>query len=76
VDTYLQEKRKAKVVEAVPPGQPPMWLGQPAATWRLTALVKLVELPHGPINTPLRWKSEHTHHTLEIALTKLSFLVQ
>jgi hypothetical protein len=34
-----------------------------------------VELPHSPINTRLWWKSEDTHHYLEIPLAKLSFLV-
>jgi hypothetical protein len=33
---------------------------RPTTTWRVTALAKSVELPHSPINTPLRWKSEHT----------------
>jgi hypothetical protein len=41
-----------KVVEAVPPSRPATWLGQPTATWRVTAL-ELVELPHGCINTHL-----------------------
>jgi hypothetical protein len=39
------------------------WLGRPAATLRVTASTKLVELPHGPINTPLPVKVDtHTPH--------------
>jgi hypothetical protein len=43
-----------KSVEASPPGRP--------ATWWVTASPKLVELPHGPVNTPYWWKSKHTPH--------------
>jgi hypothetical protein len=56
VDTCLHEKRMAKAVEAIIP------TGRPTATWRVTTSVELVELPHGPINTPIQWKSEHTPH--------------
>jgi hypothetical protein len=59
VDTCLHEKRKAKTVEAVPPG----------------SLAKSVELPHSPINTPSVEIRTHTHHYLEISHAKLSFLV-
>jgi hypothetical protein len=51
-----------KLVEATPPGRLATWLGRLATTWRQTDFSKLVELPHGPINTPLRWKWEHTPH--------------
>jgi hypothetical protein len=37
-----------------------IFIGRPAATWRVTASAKLVELPHGPINTPTG-ESRHTH---------------
>jgi hypothetical protein len=49
-------------VEASPSGWPTMWLGLLAATWHVTTSAKSVELPHGPINTPYRWKSKHTPH--------------
>jgi hypothetical protein len=48
-------RRWRKSVEASPPGRP-------ATTWHQTDFSKLMELPHGPINTPLRWKWEHTPH--------------
>jgi hypothetical protein len=32
---------------------PTTWLGRPATTWRVTASAKPLELPHGPINTPI-----------------------
>jgi hypothetical protein len=64
-------------VEAELIGRSATWLVQPATTWRVTASAKLVELPHGPINTPLPLKVDtHTHHILEIPLAKLSLLVQ
>jgi hypothetical protein len=63
-------------VEAELIGQSAMWLEQLAATWRVTASAMLVELPHGPINTPLPVKIDtHTHHILEILLVNLPFLV-
>jgi hypothetical protein len=63
-------------VEAELIGRSAMWLGQPTATRRVTYSAKLVELPHGPINTPLPVKVDtHTHHILEIPHAKLSFLV-
>jgi hypothetical protein len=31
--------------------------------------------PPRPYKYPLQWKSEHTHHYLEIPLAKLSFLL-
>jgi hypothetical protein len=65
--------RKPVVAELI--GQTATWLGRSAATWQVTASAKSVELPHGPINTPPWWKSEHTHHYMEIQLAKLSFLV-
>jgi hypothetical protein len=75
MDPCLHEKRKANAVEAIPLSQPATWLAQPAATWGVIASAKSVELPHGPLNNPLWWKLEHTHHTLEIPLAKLSFSV-
>jgi hypothetical protein len=67
--------RWRKAVEAIPLGRPGTWLGRSASTWQVTVSAKSVELPHGPINSPLWWKSEHTHHTLKIPHAKLSFLV-
>jgi hypothetical protein len=61
-------------VEAEVIGLPARWLGRSATTWLVTALVKSVELPHGPINIPLLVKGD-THHILEIPLAKLSFIV-
>jgi hypothetical protein len=57
-------KRWRKAVETIPSSWPAMWLGRSAATWQVTALVKSVELPHGPRNTPppLWWKLEYTPH--------------
>jgi hypothetical protein len=50
-------------VEAELIGRSATWLVQPATTWRVTASAKLVELPHGPINTPLPLKVDtHTPH--------------
>jgi hypothetical protein len=62
-------------VEAAPLGRSATWLGRPTTTWHQTDFSKSVELPHGPTNTPLWWKLEHTHHYLEISLAKLSFFV-
>jgi hypothetical protein len=63
-------RRWRKVVEAIPPS----WL---ATTWRVTAPAKLVDLPHGPINTPPPSSgNQNTHHYMEILLAKLSSLVQ
>jgi hypothetical protein len=42
-------------MEAAPPYRP-------ATTWRQTNFSKSVELPHNPINTPLRWKWGDTPH--------------
>jgi hypothetical protein len=67
-------RRWRKSVEAAPPCQPAMWLGQPATTWCQTDFSKSVELSHNPINTPYGG-NEETHHILEIPLAKLSFLV-
>jgi hypothetical protein len=53
-----------KSVEAKLIGWPAMWLGRPVTTWHVTASAKSVELPHGPINTPLPVKVDtHTHTT-------------
>jgi hypothetical protein len=50
-------------VEAKLIGQLAMWLGHLATTWRVTASAKLVELPRGPINTPILVKVDiHTPH--------------
>jgi hypothetical protein len=46
-------RRWRKSVEAEPHGQPTTWLGQPATTWQVTELTKLVTPPWTPINTPL-----------------------
>jgi hypothetical protein len=63
-------------VEAELIGQSTTWIGLPATTWRVTASAMSVELPQGPINTPLPMKVDtHTHHILEIPLAKLPFLV-
>jgi hypothetical protein len=79
MDMCLHKKRKAKTVEKGGGRRYTRQAGHvarpAAATWKVTASAKSVELPHDPINTPLRWKSEHTHHYLEIPLAKLSFLV-
>jgi hypothetical protein len=63
-----------KSVETELIGWPTRWLGRPATTWQVTTSAKSVEVPHGPINTPLPVKVG-THHILEIPLAKLSFLV-
>jgi hypothetical protein len=63
-------------MEADPLDRPATWLGSPATTWHQTNFSKLVEVSFTPINTPLMVKVDtHTHHTLEIPLAKLSFLV-
>jgi hypothetical protein len=51
-------RRWRKSVDTAPPGRPATWLGRSATTWYQTNFSKSVELPHGPINTPLRWKWE------------------
>jgi hypothetical protein len=44
--------------------------------WGQTDLSKSVEVPLTPINTPPpHGESRYTHHTLEIPLVKLTFLV-
>jgi hypothetical protein len=49
-------------------------IGQPAATWEVTASAKSVELPHGPINNPLPLKLDtHTPH-FEDSTCKALFL--
>jgi hypothetical protein len=48
-------RRWRKSVEAAPPSQP-------NTTWCQTDISKSVELPHVPINTPLRWKWGDTPH--------------
>jgi hypothetical protein len=63
-------------VEAAPLGRLSMWLGRPAGhhvapNWPL-------QVGGGPIHTykySPHGESRHTHHTLEIPLAKLSFLV-
>jgi hypothetical protein len=53
-------------VEAELIGRLAMWLGRPATTWRVTASAKSVELPNGPINTPLPVKVDtHTPHFVD-----------
>jgi hypothetical protein len=65
--THVYTRRKRlwlwrKLVEAELIGRPSTWLGWQAATWRVTASTKSVELPHDPINTPLPLKVDtHTH---------------
>jgi hypothetical protein len=34
-------------------GRPATWLGRPTTTWWVTASAKSLELPHGPINSPI-----------------------
>jgi hypothetical protein len=55
--------RWRKSVEAELIGHLAMWLGWPTTTWQVSASAKSVELPHGPINTPLPMKVD-THTTL------------
>jgi hypothetical protein len=66
-----RSRRWRKAMKAIAPSRSTSWLGRPATTWRVIASAKLVDLPDGPINILLRWKSEHTHHSLEIPLAKL-----
>jgi hypothetical protein len=49
-------------VEAKLIDQPATWLGHPATTSRVAASAKSLELPYGPINTPLPVKIEHKPH--------------
>jgi hypothetical protein len=57
-------------VEAELIGRPATWLGRRAATWRVTASAKSVEVPHGATD-----ENRHTRDILEIPLAKLPFLV-
>jgi hypothetical protein len=62
---YLRSRRPRhwrKLVEAAPPSRSATWLDWAASTWCQTSFSKSVELPHSPINTPLRWKWEDTRH--------------
>jgi hypothetical protein len=56
VDTCLHKKRKAKTVEKGGGRRYTRQAGHvarlAAATWKVTASAKSVELPHDPINTP------------------------
>jgi hypothetical protein len=79
METCLHEKRKAKAVEKSGgscstrlAGHVARLAGRYLVSYRLG---QVGGAPHGPTNTTLRWKLEHTQHYLEIPLAKLSFLV-
>jgi hypothetical protein len=62
VNTRTRRPRRwRKLVEAAPLSRSATWLGRPTTTWCQIEFSKLVELPHDPINTPLRWKWKDTH---------------
>jgi hypothetical protein len=79
MDTCLHEKRKTKAVEKGGGSQSTWTAGHMARpAGRHMVRYHLGQVGRAPPQTykyPLQWKSEHTHHYLEIPLAKLSFLV-
>jgi hypothetical protein len=48
-------------MEAAPPGWQATWLGRPTTTWCQKDFSMLVELPHGPLNTPYDGNEKTPH---------------